>query len=225
MDYPQWLHVLAWLALATGFVSAGAIAVWVVQHPRKMTVMNIVWPVSGLYLGPIALWLLYRSEQSKGAQSQGDDDDGPTAQQTAVSVLHCGAGCTLGDIVGEFAVFFVTVTLLGEVLFAEYVADFAIAFTLGIIFQYFAIVPMRGLSPVEGLKQAIRADFLSITAFQIGMFIWMAFTYYVLLDSPRLEPDSPIYWASMQVAMILGFLTSYPANVFLIRKGWKEKMS
>jgi hypothetical protein len=28
----------------------------------------------------------------------------------------------------------------------------------------------------------------------------------------------------MQIAMIIGWATSYPANVWLIRKGWKEKM-
>jgi len=28
----------------------------------------------------------------------------------------------------------------------------------------------------------------------------------------------------MQIAMLIGWATSYPANVWLLRKGWKEKM-
>jgi nitrogen regulatory protein PII len=28
----------------------------------------------------------------------------------------------------------------------------------------------------------------------------------------------------MQIAMIFGFLTSYPVNWWLLRKGWKETM-
>ncbi len=28
----------------------------------------------------------------------------------------------------------------------------------------------------------------------------------------------------MQIGMVLGFFTSYPVNIFLIKAGWKEKM-
>jgi hypothetical protein len=28
----------------------------------------------------------------------------------------------------------------------------------------------------------------------------------------------------MQIGMIVGFFTSYPANLFLLKTGWKEKM-
>jgi hypothetical protein len=33
-----------------------------------------------------------------------------------------------------------------------------------------------------------------------------------------------VYWFLMQIGMILGFATSWPANVWLIRKGIKEAM-
>jgi hypothetical protein len=29
----------------------------------------------------------------------------------------------------------------------------------------------------------------------------------------------------MQIAMIIGFFASYPANAFLLKAGWKERMS
>ena len=34
----------------------------------------------------------------------------------------------------------------------------------------------------------------------------------------------PEFWSTMQVAMIFGFLTSYPVNWWLLRSGLKEKM-
>jgi len=34
-----------------------------------------------------------------------------------------------------------------------------------------------------------------------------------------------VFWFMMQIAMIAGFFTSLPANAWLIRKGWQEKMS
>jgi hypothetical protein len=33
-----------------------------------------------------------------------------------------------------------------------------------------------------------------------------------------------VFWFMMQIAMIAGFLTSLPANAWLILKGWKDKM-
>ena len=35
---------------------------------------------------------------------------------------------------------------------------------------------------------------------------------------------SPEFWFAMQIAMVEGFLTSYPVNWLLIRVGWKEAM-
>jgi hypothetical protein len=39
-----------------------------------------------------------------------------------------------------------------------------------------------------------------------------------------LTPDHAAYWFLMQIGMILGFLSSYPANIWLIRHGIKEGM-
>ncbi|WP_434620004.1 DUF4396 domain-containing protein [Arthrobacter sp. A5] len=35
---------------------------------------------------------------------------------------------------------------------------------------------------------------------------------------------SPAYWFLMQLGMIIGFATAWPANVSLIRKGLREAM-
>lgn len=39
-----------------------------------------------------------------------------------------------------------------------------------------------------------------------------------------LEPTSAAYWVRMQVAMVAGFVTTYPVNYWLIKRGVKEKM-
>jgi hypothetical protein len=33
-----------------------------------------------------------------------------------------------------------------------------------------------------------------------------------------------VFWFMMQIAMIVGWATAYPANTWLLRKGWKERM-
>lgn len=40
----------------------------------------------------------------------------------------------------------------------------------------------------------------------------------------ELKVDTAEFWSTMQVAMIFGFLTSYPVNWWLLKAGLKEKM-
>ena len=38
----------------------------------------------------------------------------------AIEVSHCGSGCTLGDVISEFAIFALGLTIAGLTLGAEY---------------------------------------------------------------------------------------------------------
>lgn len=190
----------------------------------KMGVMNVVWPVTALYFSVLAVWAYYRLGRKKAGENEGSRHEEPTAGQVAVGTSHCGAGCMLADVGAEFAIAAGGITLLGSVLWAEFAIDLAAAWLLGIVFQYFAIQPMRKLPPGQALLAAIKADTLSILAFQVGMYGWMAITYFVFFPKPHLTPFEPGYWLMMQVGMICGFATSYPMNRFLIRRGWKEAM-
>ena len=143
----------------------------------------------------------------------------------AVEVSHCGAGCSLGDVVSEFAIFALGLTIAGVTLGAEYVGDYVLALVFGIVFQYFAIAPMRGLGVRDGLKAAAKADFVSLTFFEVGLFAWMAVMAFVLFPAPHhLTPGSVSFWFLMQAGMIIGYATSWPANVWLINRGVKVPM-
>ena len=56
------------------------------------------------------------------------------------------------------------------------------------------------------------------------MFGWMAIAYFVLLPQHP-GPLSIVFWFMMQIGMNLGFLTSWPVNRWLLRKGVKEPMA
>ena len=143
----------------------------------------------------------------------------------AIEVSHCGSGCTLGDVISEFAIFGLGLTIAGLTLGAEYAGDYIFALAFGIIFQFFAIAPMRGLGLKDGLIAAAKADVISLTAFEIGLFGWMAIMAFVLFPAPHnLMPSSAAYWLLMQTGMIIGYLTSWPANVWLIKRGIKVPM-
>jgi uncharacterized protein DUF4396 len=227
-----WLTIVSWAALAAAFLSAGAVVydIYGRGYRQQMRVMEAVWPVTALYAGPLANLGYRRSGRANtrqwlGEHGRQEPPDKPSWATIVVGVSHCGAGCTLGDIVAEFAVFFLGVELAGQTLFAEYVADYLLAVALGLVFQYFAIAPMRGLGLRDGLVAAAKADILSLTAFEIGLFGWMALTSLVFFPAPHhIHPDSPVYWFMMQIGMMLGFLTAFPVNAWLIRRGIKEAM-
>ena len=54
----QWLTIVSWVTVILGLLTALALAFDVATHPQHMKIMNVVWPITGLYL-PIAGWLLY----------------------------------------------------------------------------------------------------------------------------------------------------------------------
>lgn len=133
----------------------------------------------------------------------------PFWQAVFKAVTHCGTGCTLGDIAAEWIVFGAGLSIFGRPLWLEYPLDYAFAFLLGIVFQYLSIAPMRGISGLQGLWAAVKADTVSLTAFEVGLFGWMALSVFVLYPGD-LHPNSWVYWFMMQMGMLVGFLTAIP---------------
>jgi uncharacterized protein DUF4396 len=242
---PTWLHDLSLAYLILGAVCALVIALDLLRHPQHMWIMNIVWPVTALFGTAWILWQYARygrlasSENTRLAAQR--DEESPNKTQTPFPIavgngaLHCGSGCALGDLCAEWVVFAVPGvatafgwhTLFSEKMFAVWIVDYLFAYLFGIVFQYFTIAPMRGLNLGQGLVAAIKADTLSLTAWQIGMYGFMAFAYFEIfgvLLGQRLRTDSFEFWFMMQLAMLCGFATSYPVNWWLIRRGLKEKM-
>jgi hypothetical protein len=251
MGTPAWL-VIGWVALGVAFLCAFAI-LWDIfgrGYRQHMAIMNAVYPITALYWGPVAVWFYLRRGRRmshRWAEEHGrdmdemmasDDEDPqsclPFAKKNwwpiSKGVSHCGAGCTLGDICGEWIVYLTAWTIpifaaeAANSLMAMYVADFTLAWSFGIVFQYFSIVPMRDdVGRLAGIWQAIKADTLSIVAFQVGLFGYMAL-YHLVLWRPPLTVASPTYWFMMQLGMIVGFFTAWPVNAWLIKRGVKEKM-
>lgn len=79
-----------------------------------------------------------------------------------------------------------------------------------------------GSEYASGLKAAAKADILALTACELGLFGWMSLVFFVVFPDPHLRTDSALYWFSMQIGMCVGFVTSYPVNVWLIKRGIKE---
>ncbi len=242
---PVWLHVLAVTSLLAGFACAVIIAVDEAGDPQHMWIMNVVWPMTALFAGVLAL-IGYRVYGKLAARSRvapamarnqkmPSQAETPFAAMVAKGAAHCGSGCALGDICAEWLAYLVPAvavwlgwhSIFADKIFAVWVLDYILAFLFGIAFQYFTITPMRGLSVGQGLIQAVKADTLSLSAWQIGMYGFMAVAHFWIfadLLGARLEVPTAEFWFVMQIAMLCGFATCYPVNWWLITKGIKERM-
>jgi hypothetical protein len=190
--------------------------------------MYLVWPLVTLSGGPLAIWLYRSAQSSKHGQA-------PFPLSVASATCHCGAGCTLGDFIAEAIALWLPGTLvlfgLGTIfpdkIFAAWALDFLCAFLLGIVFQYFTIAPMRHLGTRAGIIAALKADTLSLAAWQIGMYLTMAagqFLFFKPMTGHPVAASTSEFWFLMQLAMIGGFVTSYPVNWLLLKNGLKEAM-
>ncbi|MDA4114729.1 MAG: DUF4396 domain-containing protein [Thaumarchaeota archaeon] len=245
---PLWLDAVAYAYIVSAIACSLVIVydVLVRGHRQTMSIMEYVWPITSLYLNLFGLWAYWkmgrpdsmRHSQMSMENMQGMEMKPMEAGQmhrmqkrfwesVFVSATHCGAGCEIGDFVGEWLVFLLIsgVVVAGSLLLTEYAVDFVFAYTFGILFQYIPIRQAKTEMPrVEAWKDAIKAESLSIIAFEVGLFGWMAFFNLALFGSNVINPSMPVYWFMMQIGMLLGHFTSYPANWFLVKWGIKAGM-
>jgi hypothetical protein len=207
--------------------------------------MNVVWPVTALFGTGWIVWQYFKygrlATRAWARTAKERHEEPPNRRLTPFPVmvangsLHCGSGCMLGDICAEWLVFALPAiaiafgwhTLFDERMFAVWIVDFLFAFAFGIFFQYFTIAPMRQLSFGQGVVAAVKADTLSLTAWQAGMYGFMAIANFLLfrrLLGVQLRTNMVEFWFMMQIAMLFGFLTSYPVNWWLLKRGIKERM-
>ncbi|WP_101570522.1 MULTISPECIES: DUF4396 domain-containing protein [unclassified Alistipes] len=244
------MNTIAVFFVCSGIVSALVIASDLHSRKQSMKIMNSVWILTGLWGGFIALWAYFRFGRAKrsapvaapmrmeapdaGSMPMGNKAetrmpmdmgrDRPKWQSVVLSTLHCGAGCTLADLIGESFLYFVPVAIGGSAVVGGWALDYALALCIGVYFQYAAIRSMQMLPRKQAVVHALKADFLSLTAWQAGMYAWMAVVIWVLFRETGLSKMSWTFWFMMQTAMFVGFLAALPMNVWLIRKGVKKGM-
>ncbi len=224
------LHTIAIISIVAAFICMFIMLADILSgNKQHMMIMNFVWPITGLYAGPLALvayFTIGRKLTHKNmiaTQEKGMKVKKPFWQSVTVGALHCGSGCTIGDIIAETLLLYITIMIMGNKLVNSWIVDYFFAFALGIVFQYYSIKPMKNLTPKKALIAALKADTLSLTSWQAGMYGGMAIATFSIFKH-RLQANTIMFWFVMQFAMMLGFLTAFPVNWWLIKKGIKEEM-
>lgn len=244
------MNTLAAFFVISGIISSFIIGFDLIRHKQSMKIMNLVWILTGMWAGVLALIVYFwfgrqnnqklasmpsQNEMSMPMQSKDSmhmdmsmDKNmkmaRPHWQSVTLSTLHCGAGCTLADLIGEWFLYFVAIPIGGSLILGSAVTDYILALSIGIYFQYAAIRSMYTISKGKAFAKAIKADVLSLTAWQIGMYGFMAVVLFWIFPDRDLSKTSWLFWFMMQLAMLSGFLISFPANILLIKFGVKKAM-
>jgi Domain of unknown function (DUF4396) len=232
-------HVLSWLMVVAGLSSSLFIVIDMTRRPpQPMAVMRAVWPINALWAGLFGIWAYWKigrtgpiSVRHNSAPSSQTEpmrmncmEDSPRAfwQSIVAGTFHCGAGCSLADLIGPILFRAAPFAIAASLVFGEWTLDYLIALLIGVTFQYAALSPMLQQTGPRIWSRALKVDFLSLTAWQIGMYGWMALVIFVWFG-----PISPMrieFWFMMQLAMACGFFTAYPMNWWLVKAGIKTAM-
>ncbi|MDP9411278.1 MAG: DUF4396 domain-containing protein [Actinomycetota bacterium] len=221
---PGWLTAVSWVYVGLALLCAAAILydVYGRGYRQRVRVMEAVWPITALYFGPLALPAYYRwgrPRSEKWQKEHGSIPEKGLPAAAATGGTPGGAASAIGHVVGVPLVVFSGLTIAGEALWVMILLIAVIATVLLFAFEYFfSTVPARGLPSGEGLGVALLIAFVTVLAFDVGMGGWMLVMHFLLFMPPLTDVT---FLFLMQVGLILGFLTGYPAVLWLVRRGTK----
>ncbi len=210
---PDWLTPVAWTYLTISLVSATVIALDVHRRrgePRDLAT-DLVWIASGLYLGPVAVVAHRRAARTTTASG-----DGLTLRSTAVAALPGGGASAVAHLVAVPLVAAVGWTIAGMAMWPMILVIAVLAIAMLAVYERVAgSGPRTGPSRTTTVGGAVAAAVVTVVAFDVGMVGWM-----LLLDANGLMPPitDGTFWFLMQVGVVAGLVTGFPAVRWLLRR-------
>jgi hypothetical protein len=201
------------VALSTAYVLYDAFT----KNP-ELTVMKWGWVLVTLYTGPVGL-AFYILACKEPAPGEHEEFIKPLWKQSLGSTIHCLAGDATGVVIAA------TVTaVLGVPMGIDIVIEYFFGFLFGLtIFQALFMRDMLGGSYRKALRASFMPEWLSMNMVMAGMIPAMV----VLMmgsDMRAMWPGNLLYWGVMSAAVMVGCVTAYPVNVWLVAKGLKHGM-
>ncbi len=213
---PDWLTPVAWTYIALSLLSVAFIAadIYLARRRHHSVAPELVWVTSALYLGPFAI-PVYLSRGRTRASSSADDTKTQT-DATALAVLPGGGASAVAHLIAVPFVVAIGWTIAGVAMWPMILV---IAVLVTIMLAVYEHLASRSASTghVRGLSigAALAAALITVAGFDIGMVGWMLLLYYNSAMPPVTEST---FWFLMQVGVIVGLATGYPAVKWLLRR-------
>ena len=207
--------LLVWFALVAASVTYVVWDNFVRGNPEE-TVMKWGWVLITLYMGPVALalYILTDKEPRPGLHAEFIK---PLWKQGVGSTVHCLAGDATGIIAAA-----VITAALGLPMWLDLIIEYTAGFAFGLfIFQALFMKGMMGGTYVRALRNSFMPEWLSMNMMAAGMFPVMIYGM-MGRDMRAMEPTEPLFWGVMSLGVIVGFVTAYPVNVWMVAKNLKH---
>ncbi len=206
--------LLVWYVLTLGAV---IFILWdqAVNTP-SVGVMKLAWVLVILYTGPIGLfvYLLACRQHLPGSH---DAFIAAHWKQTIGSMAHCLAGDATGIILSAIIVYHFKLPN-GIDLVIEYLSAFVVGL---LVFQALFMKSMFG-SYWTAVRKTFFSETVSMNMVMVGMIPTMVILMRVVPEGDN--PWNAAFWGVMSAATIIGGITTYPINSWLVAKGYKHGM-
>jgi hypothetical protein len=139
-------------------------------------------------------------------------------RQVLGSTMHCVAGDGVGILAGA-----VIASLFHLPKSADIALEYALGFGFGwSIFQSLFMRGMAGGSYTRALSRTFFPELLSMNCLMAGMVPAMTLAMKSVPASHK--PSEPAFWFIMSMALLVGFITAYPMNWWLVTRHMKHGM-
>lgn len=212
---PDWLTPVAWTYITLSLLSAAFIAfdIYALRRRHLGVATELVWISCALYLGPFAVPTYLRHGR---AEPSSTNVGAGGVQGTAIAVLPGAGASAVAHLLGVPLVVAVGWTIAGLAMWPMILVIAVFAIVMLAIYELLAVRGPRAVgTPALSIGSAIAAALITVAAFDIGMVGWMLLLHFNNLMPPV---TAGTFWFLMQVGVILGLLTGYPAVRWLLRR-------
>jgi manganese oxidase len=206
--------LIVWFVLAG--LSTAYVAVDQFRNNPEPTVMRWGFILVTLYMGPVGL-LLYVLADKEPRPGEHEQFIAPLWKQGIGSTIHCVAGDATGIILAA-----VITTSLGLPMWLDLILEYVTGFACGLfIFQSLFMRSMMGGSYLENVRKSFVPEFISMNFMMAGMAPVMSFLM-MGRDMRAMDPTELVFWGVMSLGVIVGFITAYPSNVWMVARNLKH---
>lgn len=220
---PSWLTPVAWTFIALSLISTTFIAADIYLRRRRHTSVayELVWITSGLYLGPFAL-PVYLSRGRAPVASTGGRDVGASSGDTAVAVLPGGGASAVAHLIAVPFVVAVGWTIAGLAMWPMILLIGLLVIVMLAVFERVTSGSPASRTRRLSIGGALFAAVITVVAFDVGMVGWM-----LLLHFNNVMPavTDGTFWFLMQLGVVVGLATGYPAVRWLLRRNQTVAMA
>lgn len=215
---PDWLTPVAWTYISLSLLSAAFIAadIYLLRRRHRNVATELVWVTSALYLGPFAVAVYLRRRRANPTFTTVTPGMAEQAEGTAVAVLPGGGASAVAHLIAVPLVVAVGWTIAGLAMWPMILVIAVLATAILAVYERVAIHGSgAGRARRISVGAAIAVAFITVAAFDVGMVGWMLLLHFNDLMPPVTEGS---FWFLMQIGVIVGLLTGYPAVSWLLRR-------